>query len=161
GYALMIIGVLTLLFAVYTLWGTRLWANAQQRHLRNDFNNQQLATGGLTPQELLARMQALFAAQLPTGGAIDQIEIPKISLNSISGGGVGGEALKKGPGAMEGTSAPGIPGNAVISGHRTPYLAPFNRLDEVSPGDEITITTLAGTTKYKVRGTQIVAPTAI
>jgi sortase A len=36
---------------------------------------------------------------------------------------------------------PGHEGNAAIAGHRTTYGAPFGRLDELNPGDEIRITT--------------------
>ena len=46
--------------------------------------------------------------------------------------------LKKGPGHYPETPLPGQEGNAAIAGHRTTYGAPFHRLDELKPGDEIT-----------------------
>ncbi len=59
--------------------------------------------------------------------------------------------LKLGPGHMVDTPLPGQPGNAVISGHRTTYLAPFNRLDELEEGDPIIVETEIGTHVYVVR----------
>ena len=37
-----------------------------------------------------------------------------------------------------------------IAGHRTTYGAPFNRIDELKPGDEIIVLTLQGRFVYKV-----------
>ena len=45
---------------------------------------------------------------------------------------------------------PGQPGNASIAGHRTTWGAPFNRIDELDPGDEITVRTVQGTFVYRV-----------
>jgi sortase A len=45
-----------------------------------------------------------------------------------------------------------------IAGHRTTYGAPFNRIDELAPGDEITITTVSGVFHYSVTGQLIVTP---
>ena len=62
---------------------------------------------------------------------------------------------------MPWTPLPGQPGNAVISGHRTTYGAPFYDLDAVSIGDEIVVETVIGTHVYEVRSVQVVAPTAV
>ncbi len=81
--------------------------------------------------------------------------------------------LKEGPGHFSGTPLPGQAGNAAIAGHRTTYKAPFNRIDELQPGDKITITTLQGTFTYEVMpqagsdpsappsGHRIVSPSAV
>ena len=45
---------------------------------------------------------------------------------------------------------PGQPGNASVAGHRTTWGAPFNRIDELDPGDEITVRTVQGTFVYRV-----------
>ena len=68
------------------------------------------------------------------------------------------ENLKRGPGHIPGTAYPGQPGNCVISGHRTTYGAPFYRLDRVTPGDLITVTTTTGTHAYQVVQTMVVRP---
>jgi sortase A len=58
--------------------------------------------------------------------------------------------LRKGPGHYPGSSFPGQAGNAAIAGHRTTYGAPFNRIDELVPGDKITVLTMQGKFTYEV-----------
>jgi sortase A len=45
---------------------------------------------------------------------------------------------------------PGMSGNAAIAGHRTTWGAPFGRIDELAPGDEIKVQTIQGTFTYRV-----------
>jgi sortase A len=66
--------------------------------------------------------------------------------------------LRKGPGHYPGTAMPGQIGNFVVSGHRTTYLAPFNRLGELRDGDQILIDTRARQYVYKVTGMKVVQP---
>lgn len=92
------------------------------------------------------------------------IRIPR--LKSIRDGwnvveGVRRNDLKTGAGHMPWTPLPGQPGNAVISGHRTTYGAPFHDLDVLEPGDRIEVDTALGTHVYEVRENQIVKPTAV
>ncbi|MCB1271621.1 MAG: sortase, partial [Microthrixaceae bacterium] len=54
------------------------------------------------------------------------------------------------PGHYIGTPFPGQPGNVGIAGHRTTYGAPFNRIDELVPGDDIILSTSQGTFDYSV-----------
>jgi len=68
--------------------------------------------------------------------------------------------LKRGPGHIPGTALPGEIGNVVISGHRTTYGAPFNRFDELRPGDAVVLETRDMWFTYTVSGSRIVAPTA-
>ncbi|MEA3501831.1 MAG: sortase [Actinomycetota bacterium] len=69
--------------------------------------------------------------------------------------------LKNGAGHMPHTPLPGMPGNAVISGHRTTYGAPFHEVDELVPGDVIELDTALGTHTYEVREVIIVRPTEL
>ena len=69
--------------------------------------------------------------------------------------------LKKGPGHIPGTALPGELGNVVLSGHRTTYGAPFERFDELQPGDAVVVETRATWFTYTVTGTRIVQPSAI
>jgi sortase A len=48
----------------------------------------------------------------------------------------------------------------VVSGHRTTYGAPFQRLDELTDGSMIVLETRTGWFTYTVQRKQIVAPTA-
>ncbi|MBA2385786.1 MAG: class E sortase, partial [Acidimicrobiia bacterium] len=58
--------------------------------------------------------------------------------------------LKRGPGHYPQTPLPGQLGNAAIAGHRTSYGEPFAYIDQLQAGDEITVTTPAGTFIYVV-----------
>lgn len=59
-------------------------------------------------------------------------------------------ALELGPVHLTHTGFPGWPGNCVISGHRTTYTKPFNRLDEIKAGDPIYIENPRGIYEYQV-----------
>lgn len=61
----------------------------------------------------------------------------------------------KGVGLWPGAPKPGQAGNVVLGGHRTSGPRPFRRMDELKPGDEIFITTPAGTFVYAVEAVQI------
>jgi len=93
--------------------------------------------------------------------ALGRIVIPAAGIDWMLVEGVTTEALANGPGHMPGTAMPGQPGNAVVSGHRTTYGAPFYNIDAVQPGDTITIETLIGTHTYEVVQQLIVAPTDV
>jgi len=84
------------------------------------------------------------------GEAIARIRIPKIGLTKVVVEGVKVEDLRNGPGHYGATVFPGQQGNSGIAGHRTTYGAPFNRIDELEPGDEIRIQTVQGTHTYRV-----------
>ncbi|HET6952934.1 MAG TPA: class E sortase, partial [Acidimicrobiales bacterium] len=92
------------------------------------------------------------------GEAVAQIRIPAIGVDKIVVEGVEVSDLKKGPGHYADSPLPGQPGNAAIAGHRTTYGAPFNRIDELKPGDEILVTTVQGSFRYEMREQLIVAP---
>ena len=87
-----------------------------------------------------------------------RIRIPDIGVDKIVVEGVQVSDLKRGPGHYPDTPLPGQPGNAAIAGHRTTYGAPFNRLDELEPGDEILVTTAQGAFRYEVQRQLIVSP---
>ncbi|MEM8706147.1 MAG: sortase, partial [Actinomycetota bacterium] len=95
--------------------------------------------------------EALLALLFPDDGdALAKIEIPSIEVDKIVVRGVAVADLRKGPGHYSQTSLPGNPGNSSIAGHRTTYGSPFNRVDELQPGDEITVTSVQGEFTYRV-----------
>ena len=112
---------------------------------------------------------AAFAAAAPVpppppsedGEGVASILIPKIGVDWIVVEGVSVPDLRKGPGHYPGTPMPGQPGNSAIAGHRTTYGQPFHRVDELSPGDEIYVTTLQGPFKYTVDDVIIVSPSEV
>lgn len=70
---------------------------------------------------------------------LGRLQIPAIGVDAEIGNGVDPVTLDRGPGHWTGTPAPGRPGNAVVSGHRTTRTAPFRDLDQLSAGDEIRV----------------------
>ena len=105
------------------------------------------AAGGTIPVEDEALAEALFREG---GEAIARIEIPTIDVSKVVVEGVQVEDLRNGPGHYRATVFPGQEGNAGIAGHRTTYGAPFNRIDELLPGTEFTVTTVQGEHTYRV-----------
>lgn len=90
---------------------------------------------------------------------IATIEIPKIGVSKPVSNSVSTSALKKSPGHIPQTTPLGDPGNAVISGHRTTFGAPFRKLDNLSNGDKIYIKMNNGVAlTYEVRATLVVSP---
>ncbi len=79
-----------------------------------------------------------------------KITIPKIEVEQVVLDAVDPETLKNGPGHYEGTVNPGERGTIGIAGHRVTYTHPFNRLDELSPGDVIRLETLDSVYEYRV-----------
>ncbi len=86
----------------------------------------------------------------PDGEVLGKIDIARIGLDEFFVEGIRVDDLRQGPGHYRSNPLPGQPGNAAIAGHRTTYGAPFNRIDELEPGDEIVITTLQGEFTYRV-----------
>lgn len=166
GKTLISVGVLILLFVVFQLWGTGLTHDRAQKSLRSEFARQLAAPAAAepapaTPSTPTSVTPTTVAAPLVEGEAAAVIGIPKIGLDEVVVEGVGVEDLKKGVGHYPDTKMPGETGNAALAGHRTTYGAPFNRIDELSTGDEITVTTRAGTFRYAVMEKKIVTPEAV
>lgn len=91
-----------------------------------------------------------------------KISIPKIELEYVVLEGTDSVTLKKGAGHESVTPLPGEEGRCTISGHRTTYGAPFNRVDELEEGDLIYLETLDGKEYvYAVTSLEIVKPTDV
>jgi sortase A len=166
GRTCIAVGVLILLFVVYQLWGTGIREAQAQRKLENEFE-QRLGDAGVTAPDESAQGPAPTTttttpgpppAPVAEGDAMAHIRIPAIGVDKIVVEGVTLEDLKRGPGHYPDTPLPGQPGNAAIAGHRTTYGAPFNRIDELDPGDEILVTTVQGAFRYEVSDQLIVSP---
>jgi sortase A len=115
-----------------------------------------------TDQVVQGRLTEEFAAFEPdsveewettarqTGSPLTRIEIPAIDVSTVVVGGTSPAALRAGAGHYPNTPLPGEVGNVGIAGHRTTYGRPFNRVDELDPGDEIWLRTPVGDHRYVV-----------
>jgi sortase A len=99
-----------------------------------------------------------FADEVETGQGIGRIEIPTIGLDTVVVQGTDTATLRKGPGHYPETAFPGQDRTIGIAGHRTTYLAPFRRINEIEKGDEVVLDMPYGTFTYEVEGDQVVDP---
>jgi sortase A len=129
--------VLCLLYVGYQFWVTDLVAGWTQEQLRASVPSRAAASAA-KPSTLGTSPKA--SGELPGRGPL-VLQIPRIGLDLVVLGGVSRDQLRRGPGLLPGTPAPGLAGNSVIAAHRITWGAPFSRLDELRPGDRI----LAGT----------------
>lgn len=168
-------GGMTLGLVGYQLFVTDLINESVQAEAREDlvevleFRREELSAPILVeepPQSTVATNQIEPVAYYPEqveeeGVPFAELRIPDIGLDAVLFEGVTPTSLRNGPGHMPWTPLPGQPGNAVISGHRTTYGAPFFDLDLLEPGDEIEVDTVIGSHTYTVRETVIVTPTDV
>ncbi|HUR13525.1 MAG TPA: class E sortase [Mycobacteriales bacterium] len=155
GQTLITAGVVVLLFCVYELKFTSAYTAQEQKKLDKALVKEWDAapTGPVGPVVPASASGTGFArVYLPTLGRKEVHVVVE---------GVGHDDLKKGPGHFPGTALPGQVGNLVISGHRTTYGAPFNRLDELDPGDAIVVETRTQFFTYTVQRLFVVKPSAI
>ena len=172
GKALVIFGVVVLLFVAYLLWGTGIYASQHQHALRQQFehelgalkdkgNSSSSTSAPASPTTTLppSTVKQPVPGDVPAEGQpIGIIQIPKIGLDMVVVEGTGTADLRLGPGHYPGTPLPGQPGNAAIAGHRTTYLHPFYDLNDLSPGDPIYVTTTQGRFRYDVTQQLVVSP---
>jgi sortase A len=147
-------GAVLLLFVAYELWGTGAYTQAAQRKLDGELTRTWAAP---QPRKAPGRVTA---ERVQLGHGLALIRIPRLGkgFHYVIIEGVSVADLRKGPGHYPGTAMPGEIGNFVVSGHRTTYLAPFNRVDELRPGDTVLIDTRTRQYTYKVTGKKVVSP---
>jgi sortase A len=180
GKTLITLGLLMFAFVGYQLWGTGIQTARAQNDLESQFNKLMQSTTTVTTtttttvvttdstpasteSTIAATTTVPIAPQGPPiehGDVIARLLIPRIDLDWYVVQGVGTDDLAKGPGHFRETPMPGQLGNAAIAGHRTTHGAPFGDLDELQPGDLITVVMAngSGTFTYSVTGTIIVSP---
>lgn len=167
GRALVASSALMVLFLVYQLWGTGIVTAREQRALKADFERRLEAKAGADELpsgrqdgsgDVRTKPGARATAAISQGDALALLELPAIDATYAVVEGVQVSDLREGPGHYPWTPLPGERGNSAIAGHRTTYGAPFGRLDELEPGDEIYVSTLWGRFTYRVTDTQIVGP---
>ncbi len=139
-------------------------ADDQLDALRDDFLIDPAVTGlepGRDDAGRAAQLADLFAKRLEEGRGIGRIDIPSIDADYVVVEGTGTDDLQKGPGHYPETALPGQGRSIGIAGHRTTYGAPFNMIDGIDVGDEITVEMPYGKFTYRVTDTKIVDPSAV
>jgi sortase A len=141
-------GIILLFFVTYELWGTGQYTQQQQNALG---------------KQLTRDWNSVTTERVRLGHGMALLRIPRLGqkYQYVVIEGVGPEDLRKGPGHYPGTALPGQIGNFVVSGHRTTYSAPFNRVDELRSGDRILVDTRTEQLVYAVTDRAVVLPTEI
>lgn len=159
----------------YSIWETQVsgwFAAREQQELRTQFAS--LADDA--PEEVPASVPSTVARPAarpttttttlpaalpmpPTGELVGRLTIPAIDVDWMVIVGTDSKELKRGPGLWRHGVVPGMPGNATIAGHRTTYGGPFRRLNDLRPGDRITVEVPGRPAAvFEVRGSGQVAP---
>lgn len=116
--------------------GTDFYSRYRQDHLQSGFSDP-------------GTQQAYIQHRIGVGDGLTLLRIPKIDLKVLVVQGTTPAALRAGAGHYVSTPLPGESGNVGIAGHRTTFGRPFNRLDEMRPGDALTLETPFAVYTYK------------
>lgn len=164
-YPFFIIGLLALGYVGFVLLDARLYQAQQSRRFQQELL-------GLPPS--MVSSEHLHQSPLPTAPAetkyaraesldmtglgrspLGRIEISTIGLTAMILEGTGAKTLRRAVGHIPGTPLPGQQGNVALTGHRDTFFRP---LRNIRKDDEITLTTLNGTYRYRVDSTKVVEP---
>jgi sortase A len=137
-------------YVAWLLWGTGLSTQRAQDQLRSDW------------AQVVDRKPPSEAPKLtPLGSRYAEIQVPSIGLDMMVVQGTEYSDLKLGPGHYVDTADPwDDTGRVGIAGHRTTYLHPFFKLDQIHAGDTITVRTEYGTFGYRVNRDPFIIPEA-
>ena len=132
-------------------------------HTPPDLNGNTRPNEAEIPEHLRPMVQSIKDLPIPPASPEQaiRIQIPAINVDAPIVQGDGWEQLKKGVGQHLGSPNPGNVGNLVLSAHNDVYGEIFRYLDQLQPGDEITIFTQQRQYVYVISGTQVVEPTQV
>jgi len=160
----LVVGVLALSYCAVVLLDRWLFQAYQtwrfERALKNaqtsaDANSQPATSPLPAPAEADRARAVSFGIDGLAGSPLGRIEISSIGLAAMIMEGVDGKTLRHAVGHIPGTPLPGQKGNVALAGHRDTF---FRGLRNIHKDDEITVTTLHGSYRYRVTSTQVVEP---
>ena len=145
-YIFLAFGVFALSYACYAI---------AEAHVYQSIEESKFATASRGNLGQNDASQAEERAPVLPGGAIGEMEIPRLGLSAIIVQGDSPSALRHAVGHLSETAFPGESGNVVLAGHRDTFFRPLRNIRQ---GDSITLKTLAGGFQYLVESTAIVSP---
>jgi sortase A len=145
-YIFAALGILALGYCAATYFRARLFQSTETRKLEK-------------VEKALPRKEVIAPAPTPREGAVlGRLTIPRLGLSVIVVEGVEARDLEKAAGHIPGTALPGETGNVGIAAHRDTFFRP---LRAIRPNDSITLSTVAGSYRYRVVSTEVVSPSDI
>ncbi|MDQ2836128.1 MAG: class E sortase [Actinomycetota bacterium] len=156
GQTLITLGLVLLLFVVYEVWVSNLFADRKQNQVRHQYAN--AIKQGQDPLKGEDRLNLPLGKQvvLPAGAGFANLYIPQFGkdfVKTIVQGTDDGD-LDRGPGHYANSQLPGQIGNFAVAGHRVGKGEPFLNLDQLHPGDKIVVQTANNWYIYTVLGDQ-------
>jgi len=157
-----LIGILALGYVGFVLGYSRLYQSYLNRQFEQELKmarppagrDQKPPTSTVPPAPSDAT-HARVESAAPEGSLLGRIEISTIGLSAMILEGTNTKTLGRAVGHIPRTALPGHQGNVAIAGHRDTF---FRGLRNIQRDDEITLTTLSGTDRYRVDSTQVVEP---
>jgi sortase A len=154
GQTFITAGAVLLLFVVYEVWVSNLFAHQKQTQIKHE-----LAKAWSTGQDPLRGQDRLNLPSgkqvvIPAGVGFANLYVPRFGKDYAWTvvQGIDDSALERGPGHYSSTSLPGQTGNFALAGHRVGKGEPFLNLDQLAPGDPIVVQTAANWYVYRVLG---------
>jgi sortase A len=143
GEVLITLGMVVLLFVVYELYVTNIFAARKQASATTSLNSEWDTVGG---------PQRTNHYDLTDGHGIAKIYIPAFGQDYVFTivEGTSQADLAIGPGHYSGSALPGQPGNMAVAGHRVSEGAPFDQLGILQSCDAIVIETDADWFVYRL-----------
>jgi sortase A len=161
GYVFSLIGIVVLSYCGYVLIEARLYQAYQAWRFEKALRSAKPpgSSGDLPPAPAPPGATPAPAESLAIPGPgevpLGRIEISRIGIAAMVMEGIDKATLRHAVGHFPRTALPGQPGNVAIAGHRDTF---FRGLRDVRLDDEITLTTLQGSYRYRVDSTLVVEP---
>jgi sortase A len=152
GQTLITMGLVVLLFVVYEVWITNIFAARQQSQvadaLKKEWQNN---------KDPLLALPGEKDPTIPLGTGIGVLYIPRLGqdfhFTIVEGSVVPTDGqLEKGPAHYRSTALPGAVGNFAVAGHRVGKGEPFLNIDKLRSGDTVIVETKTYWYVYRVKG---------
>ena len=108
------------------------------------------------PRDDVSREARRFRLASEDGDAIARLRVPRLDLSVVVVNGTSAGDLRRGPGRHTDSFMPGEGELVYVAGHRTTYGAPFSSIDDLEPGDAVSLELPYGTVEYRVTKHRIV-----
>ena len=152
GQTLITLGLVVLLFVVYEVWITNIFAHRAQSKVTSALERE-WADG----KDPLLPLPGSTDPSIPLGTGIGVLYIPRLGqdyhFTIVQGSVVPDDAqLEKGPAHYKDTALPGQLGNFAVAGHRVGKGEPFLNIDKLRSGDAVIVETKSYWYVYRVLG---------